>query len=613
MVERARDLGPPPAPRGFGDFGKPVHGEPRESAVTPRIPRPADEQTDAERDLAALREKLLGPELRRLQAIERLLEQHPRLEGPTPEEIAAVLPAAIRLRQSGDNQLGRALGPTLESAIQDSVQRNPSAIAEAIFPALGPAIRRAIGAALTGLVESFNAALSASLSLRGLRWHLEARRTGRSFAEIALLHSIAWRTELVLLVHRETGTLLLSSQTSALTPVGATPDGDVVSAMLGAIQDFVSDSFARGAPTDLLRIAFDDRTLHVAVGPKVTLAALVRGVAPVEFTEQLQETCDLVHVLATARLAGFNGNTTPFTTLQPTLDDLLREEKAAHPSSRRMLLAWSLLLVVACGIGIGVLALRSAESTRLSAAVAALRDEQGIVVLSAGRQAGDMTLVLMRDPDAADVSVVLREAGLDPAALDIHEEPYVCLQPEFVRHRAVRSLDPPATVEIDLVRGRLEMRGTATHRWIQHALAVSNALPGVAEIDTSALVDIDEGRVTSGSFRLDRSVVAFVPGSTQFAVEIQEQTDLRQTVQLLANGARSVGWYVRVEVLGSQTAEEAAVDPGLALARARAIATLIDGWSDGVLTLSVVDGPFEARTPPAAEVRFKVTLHGAAR
>ncbi|MCB9898955.1 MAG: hypothetical protein H6825_13200 [Planctomycetes bacterium] len=605
MVERNRELGTPLPPRALGERPRvPFAG------AASRSERASEDGTSTgevgEHELAILRDQLLGPELRRIAAIERRLERR----GLTPEDVARVLPAAIRLRQSHDGQLGRALGPTLEGAIQDSVRRNPTAISEALFPVLGPAIRRSIGAALSGLVESFNAALGASLGLRGLRWHLEARRTGRSFAEVALLHSIAWRTELVLLVHRETGTLLLSAQADALTPARTTPDGDVVSAMLAAIQDFVSDSFADGERTQLNRIAFDDRTLHVAVGPKVTLAALVRGAPPAEFVAQIQETCDLVHVLATARLAGFRGDTTPFVTLQPTLDDLLREEKVVHRSSRRGLLTWSLALVVASGLCIGWIAQRAAETARLASAVEALRAEPGVVVVSAARQAGRPALVLMRDPDAAAVTRVLLDAGVDPELLDIHEEPYVCLMPQFVQQRALAALSPPPTVDVELHGGRLVLRGTASHRWIQRVDPVASALPGVTSVDLAALVDIDEGRVTSSSFRLERSALTFAPGEARPAVEVTEQTDLRQMVQLLANGARSVGWVVRVELLGSATDEEVLADPSLALRRAYAAERLVETWSDGVLMLEASDARAQGRAAPAPEVRFRVTIHG---
>ena len=148
-------------------------------------------------DLAELRELILGPERRKLEELERRLEA----AGVTREELAELLPEAIALRSGRDRQLGRALAPTVESAIGESVRRNPRPIATAIFPVLGPAIRKAIAEALTGLVASINRTLEHSLSPRGLRWRLEAWRTGVPYAQIVLRHALVYRVEQVFLIH----------------------------------------------------------------------------------------------------------------------------------------------------------------------------------------------------------------------------------------------------------------------------------------------------------------------------------------------------------------------------------------------------------------------------
>jgi len=77
---------------------------------------------------------------------------------------------------------------------------------------MGPAIRRAIGEALSRLIQSLDRALDHSLTWRGLGWRLEAARTGRSFAEVVLAHTLVFRVEQVFLIHRRTGLLLLRAQ-----------------------------------------------------------------------------------------------------------------------------------------------------------------------------------------------------------------------------------------------------------------------------------------------------------------------------------------------------------------------------------------------------------------
>ncbi|HJR49672.1 MAG TPA: hypothetical protein VJ794_01115, partial [Gemmatimonadales bacterium] len=223
-------------------------------------------------DLAELRELILGAERRRLQELERRLDA----AGLTREELAELLPEAIVLRAGRDRQLARALAPTVENAIGESVRRNPRQIATAIFPVLGPAIRKAIADALAGLVASINSALEHSVSPRGLRWRLEAWRTGVPFAQIVLKHALVYRVEQVFLIHAETGLLLSHAWTPELPP----SDPDLVSGMLTAIRDFVADSFARdGDAGGLRRFTVGELTVMVEQGPQAILAAVVRGQA----------------------------------------------------------------------------------------------------------------------------------------------------------------------------------------------------------------------------------------------------------------------------------------------------------------------------------------------
>ena len=154
-------------------------------------------------------------------------------------QVAAVLPQALQL-QALDPELARALAPPVEDAITASIHRNPKPLADALFPVMGPAIRKAVAASLVGMVESFNRTLEHSLSWRSLTWRVEAFRTGRSFGEVVLLHTLLFRVEQVFLIDRTSGLLLQHVQAG----VAGVQDADMVSGMLTAIRDFVGDSFA---------------------------------------------------------------------------------------------------------------------------------------------------------------------------------------------------------------------------------------------------------------------------------------------------------------------------------------------------------------------------------
>jgi len=87
-----------------------------------------------------LRTLLVGPEQREL----RDLREYIHDPAAQTREVSRVLPDAIALR-SDDEQLTRALAPTVEEAITSSVRRDPRPLADALFPVIGPAIRKEMG------------------------------------------------------------------------------------------------------------------------------------------------------------------------------------------------------------------------------------------------------------------------------------------------------------------------------------------------------------------------------------------------------------------------------------------------------------------------------------
>ncbi|HLE57080.1 MAG TPA: OmpA family protein, partial [Rhodothermia bacterium] len=121
-------------------------------------------------EFSELRKLLIGPEQDRIEELSEEL----RASEVTAEELADRLPEAIALSGSRDEQLGRALGPTIETALRESIRRDPQEVASAIFPVLGPAIRKAIAETMAGLVRSINNAVEQSLSLNGIKWRIES-------------------------------------------------------------------------------------------------------------------------------------------------------------------------------------------------------------------------------------------------------------------------------------------------------------------------------------------------------------------------------------------------------------------------------------------------------
>jgi outer membrane protein OmpA-like peptidoglycan-associated protein len=431
-------------------------------------------------DLAELRELILGAERRRLQELERRLNA----AGLTREELADLLPEAIVLRTSRDRQLARALAPTVEGAIGESVRRNPRQIATAIFPVLGPAIRKAIAEALAGLVASINSALEHSVSPRGLKWRLEAWRTGVPYGQIVLKHALVYRVEQVFLIHAETGLLLAHAWAKDLPP----KDADLISGMLTAIRDFVADSFAREREAGgLRRFSVGELTVMVEQGPQAVLAAVVRGQAPDTLLTKLQDTLEQVHLEFSDQLAAFEGDAAPFEPARPMLEECLATVlSTSRERKRRTKAAWLPWAIGATILLVALLWLKIRAEQRWDQAVASLRSEPGIVLTSAEREGGRWRFAGLRDPLAREPATLLAGAGTDTTSIEQRWEPYLSLRPQLVLARARRTLAPPATIAMALEGDTLRLRGSAPFQWTV-ATARSGLPPGVAALDLSGV------------------------------------------------------------------------------------------------------------------------------
>ena len=447
-----------------------------ENRTTPDYLGLAGEYDPASAEFAELRELLLGEERRQLAELQQRVEA----QSKNAEEVAELLPEAIALRSGRDRQLARALAPTLESAIGESVRRNPREIATAIFPVLGPAIRKALAETMSALVESINRAVEHTFSFRGLAWRIEAWRTGIPYAQIVIKHALVYRVEQVFLIHAETGLLLVH----AAPPELKVADADLISGMLTAIQDFVSDSFRQQEGGKLRTFSVGELTVMVEPGPQAVLAAVVRGQPPESLLRKLQDRLETVHLQFAAAFADFSGDPAAFAPARPLLEECLETVLSHHrarASSRLAWLRWAVPVVLLAGI-LAWLALRS--NRRFSDAVARLEAEPGIQIVEARRSLGNWHFRGLKDPLAAQPAIILAGLGADTTGLDARWEPYLSLEPSLVVARARQALAAPATIKLRLDRDTLYAEGEAPLAWVARATVLPLLPPGVSVLDT---------------------------------------------------------------------------------------------------------------------------------
>ncbi len=394
---------------------------------------PADLKPDSDYDqhpdeLAELRALLLGQQLVELEALRKRLDD-PELRA---EELSQILGQAVALSIKRDGGLQRSFYPIVERALKISITKNPGILATSLAPIIGDAVRKAVANAFRGMTESLNFLMERSLSWESVKWRLEALRTGRSFGEIALLRSLRYKVQQVVLIHRETGSVLQYVK----APGEGIKEAELVSSMLTALGDFIADSFNAKRSQEFEALDIGDFRLWVHYGPQALLAATILGTPPPELKNVFARENELIHQEFAGALASFSGDASIFEGARPHLQNcLLGQTGQPDRRSWRWVAAVAAVLIAILAAGFFV----HRRNKRWNEYLSKLRSQPGVVVTGSQKRWGHYAVTGMRDPLAADPAQVAAESGIAPGSLETHFEPYQSLDPRFSRPRAFES------------------------------------------------------------------------------------------------------------------------------------------------------------------------------
>jgi outer membrane protein OmpA-like peptidoglycan-associated protein len=552
--------------------------------VEPRLGAEADGVVPVDPRLEQLRTALVGREIEVLSRLSEIVED--------PEQLAVavgrVLPTAIALGSS-DARLGQVLAPALEKAAQSSIRSDPRTLLNILYPLIVPAIRKSIGETIDETFQSLNESLKHSLTWRGLRWRWEAWRTGTTFAEVVLRHTLVYQVEHVFLIHRHTGLLI----THVAAEDAAGQDPQLVSSMLVAIQDFVRDSFSGAEHQGLDTARLGELWLWSEPGPFATLVAVIRGNPPEALHDTLRGALSRIHEERPHALEDFDGDSSGFADVEARLAECAALGQRAPQAAKRgfpwFVAMLGLLLLTLAGLG----GLRWWQHERAwerarqreeaierlwDGYVARLRSQPGIVITEAGRRGGKFAIAGLRDPLAADPQAMLRRAGIEPGEVVSRWAPYQALDPVFVLKRLEASLHPPPGVRFAVAGDRIAAAGSAPLGWIHRARVAGRMLPaGGPGLDLSRVHDVNEQAFTNlgktiGSQEIHFSTDGSLPAPGQDAVLDQLAKELND----LASLASTMRVDARVALTGhSDDTGNGTYNLSLSLARAEAVLVLL--------------------------------------
>ncbi len=376
-------------------------------------------------ELGELQELLVGPHL------EQLARLDARVGDPATRtaDLAEVLPDAIRGAKA--KPLRDSLEPVFEKAFAHSVNKHPRVLADAIYPVIGPAIRTSIGAAIRDFAEGLNQIVEKSVSFRAIRWRIESIISGKPFNEILLARSLLYSVEQVFLIHRKSGLLLqhVAAHGSVLK------DADMISGMLTAIQDFLSDSFAEGG-SELETVEVKGFKLWLTYSPKILLVGAVNGTAPVELRQVFRKAMDNIEESLQSQINSFKqDDLSVFEPAHPILEACLLGQSAPKHKKAKL---WPYVAVVGA-ILVALYAWRLNTQARWNRAFDAIKQQPGIVVTGIQGSGSSWVVSGLKDPLAGDPGDLVRAQRLEPAKVRFIWQPYLSLNTPFDIQRALNT------------------------------------------------------------------------------------------------------------------------------------------------------------------------------
>lgn len=394
-------------------------------------------------------------EQKRLDQLEgdlKQLDDHLKNKVIDATSVAKVLPDAIRQR-------GETLEPVFGTILGDGIRRKPTFFADALFPVIGPAIRKAIATALQDMVQSMNRTLDHSLSWRGLTWRWEAWRTGKSFGEIVLAHTLKYQVDRVVLFFKKDGVHLADVHRPDLPPFEGLASS-MFSAIQTAVQKFAQDEFQASDEASWKTVELDDRkenlTVWIEQGSKAVLAAVVRGLPPPSLRDNFKAELESIHFELYEALQKFRGDKKPFEAARPYLEACLLQKEndfSSETGSSGFSLSPALIIVLMVLLtSLGWWGITNyldqqqedEEQLRWAHFLEKARGKPGIQIThtqTADGKNGKTIVYGLRDRLSDEPQKIAQEVGLSAEAIDFRLEPYLSLAPELLKRRTRERLD----------------------------------------------------------------------------------------------------------------------------------------------------------------------------
>ncbi|WP_338518752.1 OmpA family protein [Alteromonas gracilis] len=521
--------------------------------MTSKVPSP--ENTD--RSLDNVRALLIGRD-------EKFVDE--KLKQNAKHYVSDVVSEALITRENKDGSVNKVLVPLVEKSLHRSIEANSDKIVGSLYPLVGTLVRKAFSSFIIEFVERTNTLIENSLSPKSISWRFKAWQSGVKYSEFVAAQIYQYQVQQLLVIHRETGTLLRN--------VSSDPekekDADLISSMLVAINDFVADAFSESqgdAENEIGEIKTGNFTLLIKIGPQAILVAAVTGIVPPDMRRKLQLTLEQFHQFYQTPLTNYDGNNAPFDGAETILSDCLVSEKKEQKKKPKRLVGALLLFAVAAILM--VLASLRLSLSILKNDIERLQPPDGILVADTYIDQGKIHTKVLRDPSVTSVDEWLKQNEVDTTRIRIIEEPFASLKPVVVKQKLTQLLnDYPLqdreTLSVNEAASEIAISGQVFSSTAAQLTQQLESIPGIDSliINTQRLAIVpvveinDETLQRAALGRLvdkisSQSVLFATNQDTISAVELAKLELLASDISTLEALAIKTNTFISIVVLGA--------------------------------------------------------------
>jgi outer membrane protein OmpA-like peptidoglycan-associated protein len=282
-------------------------------------------QSKKDQSLDTLRKILLQKDQRKLKQLEQELSSIKQQIADKESLILSLDPVIADLLErkisNSKEEMAEALAPIMGDAIRQQIADAKDDVVDALYPIIGKTIRKSVAEAMKKLVETINQKIDRALRQNLFKKFFYSKISGVPEGELVLKDAMPFKIEEIFLIHKESG-LLLSHVSAKGT--GVKVDEELISGMLTAIRNFVSEAFSSGEEQELDEIQYGDSKILLNMGHYSYLAIVISGIEPAQFIDDVHNLSRKIHNRYFKPLRQFDGDITHFSEMPKLLNSFTR-------------------------------------------------------------------------------------------------------------------------------------------------------------------------------------------------------------------------------------------------------------------------------------------------